>query len=118
MFCTCATRYVVYLITCLCGKHYVGRTNRTFSVRVGEHIAKIIGGDTKHSVPKHYRQYHNRDPTGSQFLIINRYVPLWRGGALTSGVSQLETYWIYELQSHSPLGLSVEWDINAFINQS
>lgn len=32
-------------------------------------------------------------------------------------MSRLETFWIYELQSHSPLGLNIEWDINAFINK-
>ena len=118
VFCTCATTHVVYLVTCPCGKQYVGRTIRAFSVRVGEHVTKIIGGSTKHTVPRHYRECHARNPKGSQFLIIDKYVAPWRGGAKTRGVSRLEAYWIYELRTYVPYGLNVDWDINAFINQS
>lgn len=47
---------------------------------------------TNHSVPKHYLQYHNKDPKGAQFLIINKYISPWRGGPSIRGVSQLETF--------------------------
>lgn len=117
-FCTCATTHVIYLITCPCGKQYVGRTIRAFSVRVSEHISKIKSGDVKHNVPRHYREHHRRDPTCSQFLVIDKYTPPWRGGTKTRGVSRLETYWIHQLQTYSPFGLNIEWDINAFINQA
>lgn len=111
----CATKNVVYLLTCQCGKQYVGRTIWAFSVRVNEHITLIKKGGTKHNVPRHYRQFHNRDPTGTEFLIIDRYIPPWRGGAMTRDVSRLETYWIYELECHSPMGPNLEY-INASIN--
>lgn len=84
-FCTCETHYIVYLITCPCGKQYVGRTIRTFSIRVAEHISLIKSGDTKHPVPRHYRLHHNRNLKGTSFLIIDRYIALWRGGAKTRG---------------------------------
>lgn len=116
-FHTCTSRYV-YLITCPCGKQYIGRTTRTFSIRVGEHIAKIKSWDTKRAVPRHYREHHDRNSEGTSFLVIDSYIPPWRGGALTRGVSQLETYWIYELQSYHPWGINVEWDINAFLNKA
>lgn len=64
-FLTCQTRYVVYLITCPCRKQYVGRTIRTFSVRVNEHITNIKKGRTNHSVPKHYLLCHNQNPVGT-----------------------------------------------------
>lgn len=117
-FCTCTTSYIVYLITCHCGKQYVGRTIRSFSVRVAEHIALIKSGDTKHTVPRHYKLHHNRVIKGTQFVVIDRYVPPWRGGAMTRGVSRLETFWIHELRTHFPLGMNVELDINAFINRA
>lgn len=117
-FCTCATTNVVYLLTYPCGKQYVGRTIRTFTTRVTEHITKIKSGSIKHTVQRHYRQFHNRDPRGTEFLITDRFIAPWRGGASTRGVSRLETFWIYELQSHSPLGMNVEWDINAFIDMA
>lgn len=52
-FCTCITTGVVYLITCPCGKQYVGRTVRSCAIRVGEHIAKIKNGNIKRTVPRH-----------------------------------------------------------------
>lgn len=79
-FSTCATTGIVYLITCPCGKQYVGRTIRSFTVRVSEHINLIKAGSTKHTVPRHYRECHDRNPEGTQFLIIDRYVAPWRGG--------------------------------------
>lgn len=57
-------------------------------------------------------------PKGSQFLIIDKYIPPWRGGAMTRRVSRLETYWIHQLQTYSPFGLNIEWDINDFISQA
>lgn len=100
-FQTCATRFVVYLITCPCPKQYVGCTTHTFSTRV-EYIAKIKSGDTKQTVPIHYREHHNCNLEGTSFMVIDSYIPLWRGGARTRGVSQLERYWIYELRSYHP----------------
>lgn len=117
-FCTCNTRYIVYLIVCPCGKQYVGRTTRTFTKRVSEHISLIKSRDSKHSVPRHYKEVHNSDPTGSLFMIIDKYTPPWRGGALTRGVSRLEMFWIHELRSLYPRGMNVDLDINAFINES
>lgn len=90
----------------------------TFSIRVTEHINLIKSGSIKHTVPQHYRQHHDHNPTGTQFLIIDRYIAPWRGGATKRGVSRLETFWIYELRTHYPQGMNVEWDINLFINQS
>lgn len=91
-FSTCSTKYVVYLITCPCGKQYVGCTIRMFSTRVSEHIALIKGRDSKHTVPRHYKEFYNSDHRGSQFIAIDRYISLWRGGAMTRGVSHLETF--------------------------
>ena len=117
-FSTCATRYVVYLLTCPCGKQYVGRTIRSFSTRAGEHIAKILAGYPKHTVPRHYLEHHNKKVEGTLFQIIDHFVPHWRGEPGTRGVSKLEVYWIYQLKSYTPHGLNVEWDVNSFINQS
>lgn len=117
-FCTCSTRFVVYLITCPCLKQYIGRTTRTFSIRVGEHIALIKSRDPKHTVPRHYKEFHGGNPEGSQFVIIDKYTPPWRGGARTRGVSRLEMFWAYELKTFAPSGLNVEVDVNAFLDES
>lgn len=117
-FCTCETKNVVYMITCPCGKQYIGRTIRTFAIRVSEHITNIIKGKTNHSVPKHYLRAHDRDPSGTTFSVIDKFVPNWRGSNNVRGVSQQEVYWIYQLKTYMPYGLNVDWDINSFINRS
>lgn len=111
-------RYIVYFITCPCSKQYVGRTIRTFAIRVNEHIKAIKKGRTNHSVPNHYLLYHNWNPIGTKFQIIDRFVSHWRGESNIRGVSKLETFWIHQLRCYTPHGLNVEWDINSFINQS
>lgn len=102
-FTTCATKFIVYLITCPCKKQYVERTIRTFSVRVNEYLVKIKKGCVKHSIPRHYLEHHNRDPTGTQFQVIDKFIPHWRGDSCLRGVSQLDTYQIYELRYYSNL---------------
>lgn len=69
----------------------------------------------KHSAIKHYTHFNNKGVTDTEFLAIEIYVPPWRGGSAKRGVSQLETFWIYELKSYFPYGRNLEWDINAFI---
>lgn len=117
-FATCKTPYIVYLITCPCKKQYIGQTIRNFTTRVKEHITAIKKGKTNHSVPKHYASHHDRNPAGTTFQVIDRFIPHWRGESNIRGVSRLETWWIYQMKCYVPHGLNIEWDINAFINQS
>ena len=107
-FVTCDTRYVVYLLTCPCKKQYVGRTIRTFAIRVNEHITRIRLGKTNHSVPKHYLEHHHKKPEGTSFQIIGKFTPHWRGESKIRGVSQLEMFWIYRLRCLFPHGLNIE----------
>lgn len=115
---TCAMHHIVYLLICPCKKQYVGCTICLFSIRVNEHITNIKSSKTNHSVPKHYLRHHNKDTSGTQFLIIDKLIPHWRGDSSIRSVSRLETFWIHELKSYWPHGMNVDWDINAIINKS
>lgn len=117
-FITCATEGVVYLLQCPCGLQYVGRTRRPLSVRLNEHITNIINGFPKHSVSKHYLVSHNKDPSKTLFLGIDRYRPHWRGSSLTRSISKLEMLWIHKIRCYVPHGLNVDTDTNAFIDNS
>lgn len=108
----CATRHIVYLITCPCSK-YVGRTIRSFSVQVNEHIANIKKGLTNHSVPKHYRKYH--DPVVHNFLLMTITYHLGVEGYILEVFRDILDLSITFLL---PFRMNIEWDINAFINQA
>ena len=113
---TCDTIGVVYMLECECGLQYVGRTSRALHVRVGEHISNIKRGIRSHSVSKHFRQCHQRNPKGLKFWGIEKVTKHWRGGHYIRQLSRRESYWIYETKVSSPAGLNVEFDLNCFIS--
>lgn len=71
-FITCSTTHVVYLLSCPCGLHYVGRTVRSLKVRLSEHIGNIKRGFLGHPVSKHFSEVHKQDPRGTSFVGIDR----------------------------------------------
>ena len=115
---TCASTGVVYLLQCPCGLQYVGRTKRSFQIRVNEHITNILAGFQNHSVSNHYRLKHNKDPSNTLFLGIDKFKPHWRGSNLVREISQMEMGWIHRLKTYTPHGLNIETDVNAFINNA
>lgn len=117
-FITCSTTHVVYLLTCPCGLHYVGRTVRSLKVRLGEHIGNIRRGFLGHPVSKHYLDKHKKDPSGTLFMGIDKLKLPWRGGSKRRAISKLEMEWIYKIRSLRPLGLNVDIELNAFIDNS
>lgn len=66
----CSTMKVIYMITCLCPKIYIGKTKRTLRIRIGEHLRDIrkeregVGereGEKRKGerpVAKHFARYH------------------------------------------------------------
>lgn len=117
-FITCTSVGVVYLLQCPCGLQDVGRTKRALWVRLNEHIGNIKRGYDKHPVSRHYDQVHNRDPSNTLFVGIDKYKPHWRGSLLVREISKSEMSWIHRLKSYVPRGMNVDVDVNAFINNS
>lgn len=115
-FISCRTEGVVYLLECPCQIQYVGRTKRELWKRLREHTQNIKKGYPKHSLSKHYDQYHNRDPSSLKVWGIEKYKPHWRGDNKVIKLSQAESRWIHELRTLTPLGHNVEFDLNCFIS--
>lgn len=115
-FITCNTVGVVYMLECECGLQYIGRTSRPMGVRIAEHVNNIKKGLITHSVSKHFRRYHDRNPRHLKFWGIERVNPHWRGGNYIRQLSQRESMWIHETQVLFPNGLNVEFDLNCFIS--
>lgn len=117
-FITCSTVNVVYLLTCPCGLQYVGRTVRPLQVWLNEHIGNIRRGFKGHPVSKHYLDVHWQNPKGTSFVGIDRLKLPWRGGPEWRAISKLEMEWIYKIRCLRPLGLNVDIEINAFIDNA
>lgn len=94
----------------------MGRNKRPLSVRLNEHITNIINGFSKHSVSKHYSVAHNKDPSNTLFLGIDKYCTHWRGSSVVRGISRLEMSWIHKIKSYVLFGLNVDVDVNGFID--
>lgn len=72
----------MYELQCLCKLQYVGRASRPLLVRVREHIINIKIGMKEHSVSKHFREFHNRNPKGLKFWAVEKVSHHWRGATL------------------------------------
>lgn len=115
-FITCQTTHVVYAMKCPCDLIYIGRTKRSLTKRISEHITNIKNGMEEHSVPLHFKNKHQQDPSQLLFWGIETVDPQWRGSNRVRDLSKRETNWIFLTDSLQPKGLNVDLDINAFIS--
>lgn len=76
---TCNSTHVTYVLECPCHIQYVGRTTRQLHVRIRDHITNIKNGYHKHSVSRHFKYYHNKDPSCMVFYAIDKIKGHWRG---------------------------------------
>lgn len=93
---TCSTSGVVYILECECGLQYVGRTSRPLHVRIGKHVSNIKKGLVTHNVSKHFRLFHDRNPTKLKFDGVEKVTQQWRGGNFIRQLSRCKSFWIYE----------------------
>lgn len=101
-FICCNTEGVVYTLECSCGLQYVGQIKRLLKIRIKEHVQQIIKGFDKYSVSKHFATCHDKDPTHLKFGGIEPYIRHWRGSHKVRTLSQLESKWIFTLDTFSP----------------
>lgn len=115
-FIGCNTEGAVYVLECSCGLQYVGRTKRLLRIRIKEHVQNIQKGFDKHNVSRHFDKYHKRDPSHLKFWGIVPYARPWRGGHKVRILSQLESKWIFSMDTLVPKGLNIEFDVNCFLS--
>ncbi|OCT96688.1 hypothetical protein XELAEV_18008899mg [Xenopus laevis] len=113
---SCTTTFVVYLFTCHCGSMYVGKTIRMLKRRIYEHIRDIKNCNLTSSIAKHCS--HNGQYSGCFFQGIDRLHGDIRGGDLENRLLQLETSWIFRLNTYkSEFGLNGQLNFQAFIHK-
>ena len=115
---TCRTEGVVYVLECSCSLQYVGRTKRPMWKRIREHVQNIQKAFPKHNVSRHFDLCHHNNPKEMKFWAIAKYTPHWRGSHKVRELSKTESRWIHEMQTLSPNGLNIEFDLNCFISNS
>ncbi|CAI9555659.1 unnamed protein product [Staurois parvus] len=114
-FYNCSTDHVIYCISCPCGLLYVGRTIRPLRARFGEHRRLIEDGKDKHSVPRHFLEYHQKSTDGLQVWVLESIHNNLSESDRFKKLCSQETYWIFTLDTLSPGGLNEELDINTIL---
>lgn len=121
-FINCGTNYVVYALICPCGLLYVGRTIRPLRVRFGEHKNNILCiGDpnrtqrNNYSVPRHFREHHNADPSGLKLFGIEAIKKNHDEGVRFQTLCRRETFWIFSLGSLAPGGLNEDLEVHGVV---
>lgn len=104
-FINCNSTNVIYMLTCLCGKAYIGQTKRCLKIRISEHKTAIRTGNTDYAMAKHYLEAQHGSASSLRFVGVEQ-VTTTRGGNVPKVLSQREMFWIYELNTMQPQGLN------------
>ena len=110
----CSTEGVIYLLSCPCGKAYVGKTTRALKVCIAEHRSSIRCKNTTYPVAAHFVEA-NHTVSSLRYIGIEQVSKPRRGGDFDSLLLQREAAWIYKLQTLAPHGLNVEFDLRPFL---
>ncbi|KAM4044953.1 uncharacterized protein ACNLHF_008801 [Anomaloglossus baeobatrachus] len=112
VYISCNTSGVIYYATCGCDKIYIGLTSRELRIRTREHVRDILAAkeainpETLKTIPRHFREIHNCDPTSLKVRGIDQVHLGIRGGDVKKRLAQVECRWIFTLGTMSPRGLN------------
>lgn len=92
---------------------YATEANEDRVKKIGEHRHLIEDGKNKHSVPCNFSGFHKKSTQGLNCLSCGSY-------ALETPIGfhrlcQRETFWIYNINTLSPCGLSEELEVNSIL---
>lgn len=110
---TCSTN-VVYLIKCICGVWYVGKTKRSQKTRIAEHRSNIRTLDQRNPVAVHFMEARH-NIRSLRYIGIEHVKATRSGGHTDNLLLRRELYWIHRLSTMSPRGLDQEFDIRPFL---
>uniref|UniRef100_A0A674E9P8 Reverse transcriptase domain-containing protein n=1 Tax=Salmo trutta TaxID=8032 RepID=A0A674E9P8_SALTR len=111
---TCSTKAVIYLITCPCGKNYVGKTKRELKVRISEHRSTIRCKNLTYPVAAHFLEA-GHSISSLRYIGIEHVTLPRRGGDLDNLLLKREAAWIFNLKTLAPFGLNIDFDLKPFL---
>lgn len=111
----CNSKFVVYIIECVCKKYYVGSTIRPLRERMAEHIRAIQKQDPKYPVALHVATCQAQGMQKRvQFFGIDITPINTRGGNRELRLRRNEAMWILRLRSVE-LGLNYDSELQYFL---
>lgn len=112
-FSNCKTCFTVYLLTCKCGKRYIGSTVRQLRVRILEHISRIKNQVAEAPLVHHFttEQHGSSDFT---ICVLETVQPSLNHDTKRV-LLQKESYWIHRLNTLDPYGLNNELELSMFL---
>lgn len=115
LFINCSTTRMVYMLTCPCGKAYIGKINRQLKIRIGKHIGSLRKKDDECSLALHFLQFCDSNPNGLKIKgIYALNLPLRRWDFDTI-LELKEKMVIFRLGTLMPNGLYTECNLAAFL---
>ena len=112
---SCESTFCIYTICCPCGLTYVGCTTRSLRTRISEHRSNIRCGKIERNPVAAHFQAASHNLCYLQYMGIELVPKPPRGGDHKRLLLQRETYYIHLLNSMSPNGLNLEFDIKPFL---
>ena len=112
--CSCHSKGIIYMLTCPCGKAYVGKTSRELKVRISEHRSSIRTASLTSPVAQHFVQY-NHLVSSLRYTAIEKVERPKRGGNFENIILKREAFWISHLNTLSPNGLNQDFDLRPFL---
>ena len=97
-----------------CVKCYVGKTNRALKSRIAEHCSIIRCKNLNSPVAVHFTQF-NHLVSSLKYLAIEKVSFPPRGGNLDTLLARREHFWISNLQTRTPHGLNIDYDLWCFL---
>ena len=102
------------MLTCPCGKAYIGKTSRELKHRISEHRSSIRTGNITSPVAQHFVQY-NHPVSSLRYTAVQKVNQSNRGGDFENALLRREAFWISYLNTLSPNGLNMDFDLRPFL---
>ncbi|OCT74341.1 hypothetical protein XELAEV_18033310mg [Xenopus laevis] len=110
---TCASKFAIHVVTCLCGLIYTGETTQMVKSHISQQRLSINLGNTTLPMSKHFLE-KGHTVHQLRFFLLETVPPLERGGDRELNLKRGAVWWINKLKSLYPSGLNKNYDL--FLN--